>query len=139
MAGKWQLKDHEAERAMFSRRLVVAAVFVLLLFAALIMKLVNLQVSQYDYFSARSDGNRLHSQYVPPARGLIFDNRGKLLADNQPIFNLTIVREQVEDLEVTLDYLDTLIDLSDDEREQFANRLRRNRVPFSSVPLAVRA
>ena len=135
MAGKWQLKDHEAERALFSRRLAVAGVFVLLLFAALIIKLINLQVSQYEYFSARSDGNRLHSQYVPPARGLIFDNRGQLLADNQPIFNLTIVREQVGDLEETLDYLDTLIDLSDDEREQFNNRLRRNRVPFTSVPL----
>ena len=135
MAGKWQLKDHEAERALFSRRLAVAGLFVLLLFAALIIKLINLQVSQYEYFSARSDGNRLHSQYVPPARGLIFDNRGQLLADNQPIFNLTIVREQVGDLEETLDYLDTLIDLSDDEREQFNNRLRRNRVPFTSVPL----
>ena len=135
MAEKWQLKDHEAERELFSRRLVVAAVFVVLLFAALIIKLVNLQVFQYEYFSARSDGNRLHSQYVPPARGLIFDNRGQLLADNQPIFNLTIVREQVGDLEETLDYLDTLIDLSDDEREQFNNRLSRNRVPFSSVPL----
>jgi penicillin-binding protein 2 len=135
MAGKWQLKDHEAERALFSRRLAVAGVFVLLLFAALIIKLINLQVSQYEYFSARSDGNRLHSQYVPPARGLIYDNRGQLLADNQPIFNLTIVREQVGDLEETLDYLDTLIDLSDDEREQFNNRLRRNRVPFTSVPL----
>ena len=135
MAGKWQLKDHEAERALFSHRLAVAGVFVLLLFAALIIKLINLQVSQYEYFSARSDGNRLHSQYVPPARGLIFDNRGQLLADNQPIFNLTIVREQVGDLEETLDYLDTLIDLSDDEREQFNNRLRRNRVPFTSVPL----
>jgi penicillin-binding protein 2 len=101
----------------------------------LIIKLINLQVSQYEYFSARSDGNRLHSQYVPPARGLIYDNRGQLLADNQPIFNLTIVREQVGDLEETLDYLDTLIDLSDDEREQFNNRLRRNRVPFTSVPL----
>lgn len=135
MVGKWQLKDHEAERELFSRRLVVAGVFVLLLFAALIIKLVNLQVSQYEYFSARSDGNRLHSQYVPPARGLIFDNRGQLLADNQPIFNLTVVREQVADLDETLDYLDTLIGLSDDEREQFNNRLRRNRVPFSSVPL----
>ena len=135
MAEKWQLKDHEAERELFSRRLVVAAVFVVLLFAALIIKLVNLQVFQYEYFSARSDGNRLHSQYVPPARGLIFDNRGQLLADNQPIFNLTIVREQVGDLDETLDYLDTLIDLSDDEREQFNNRLSRNRVPFSSVPL----
>jgi penicillin-binding protein 2 len=135
MAGKWQLTDHEAARALFSRRLAVAGVFVLLLFAALIIKLINLQVSQYEYFSARSDGNRLHSQYVPPARGLIYDNRGQLLADNQPIFNLTIVREQVGDLEETLDYLDTLIDLSDDEREQFNNRLRRNRVPFTSVPL----
>ena len=94
-----------------------------------------MQVFQYEYFSARSDGNRLHSQYVPPARGLIFDNRGQLLADNQPIFNLTVVREQVGDLEETLDYLDTLIDLSDGEREQFNNRLRRNRVPFTSVPL----
>jgi penicillin-binding protein 2 len=135
MAEKWQLKDHEAERELFSRRLVVAAVFVVLLFAALIIKLVNLQVSQYEYFSARSDGNRLHSQYVPPARGLIFDNRGQLLAGSQPIFNLTIVREQVGDLDETLDYLDSLIDLSDDEREQFNNRLSRNRVPFSSVPL----
>ena len=94
-----------------------------------------MQVFQYEYFSARSDGNRLHSQYVPPARGLIFDNRGQLLADNQPIFNLTVVREQIGDLEETLDYLDTLIDLSDGEREQFNNRLRRNRVPFTSVPL----
>ena len=135
MAGKWQLKDHEAERELFSRRLVLAAVFVVLLFTALIIKLVNLQIFQYEYFSSRSDGNRLHSQYVPPARGLIYDNRGQLLADNQPIFNLTIVREQVGDLEETLDYLDTLIDLSDDEREQFNNRLRRNRVPFTSVPL----
>ena len=135
MAGKWQLKDHEAERALFSHRLVIAGVFVMLLFIALIIKLINLQVFQYEYFSARSDGNRLHSQYVPPARGLIFDNRGQLLADNQPIFNLTVVREQVGDLEETLDYLDTLIDLSDVEREQFNNRLRRNRVPFTSVPL----
>ena len=135
MAEKWQLKDHEAERALFSHRLVIAGVFVMLLFIALIIKLINLQVFQYEYFSARSDGNRLHSQYVPPARGLIFDNRGQLLADNQPIFNLTVVREQVGDLEETLDYLDTLIDLSDVEREQFNNRLRRNRVPFTSVPL----
>ncbi len=135
MTGKWQLKDHEAERELFSRRLAVAAIFVVLLFAALIMKLVNLQVAQYDYFSARSDGNRLHSQYVPPARGLIFDGRGQLLADNQPIFNLTIVQEQVENLDETLAYLSTLIGLTEDDIEQFNNRMRRNRVPFSSVPL----
>ena len=92
MVGKWQLKDHEVEQRLFNRRLGAAAVLILLLFFALILKLVNLQISQFEYFSARSDGNRLHSQYVPPARGLIFDRQGKLLADNQPIFNLTVIR-----------------------------------------------
>ncbi|MDP6534843.1 MAG: penicillin-binding protein 2 [Gammaproteobacteria bacterium] len=135
MAGKWQLKDHEAEQRLFNRRLMVAGGLMFLLFAALIIKVSDLQISQYEYFSARSDGNRLHSQYVPPARGLIFDRNGELLADNQPIFNLTVVREQVEDLDQTLQTLRTLIHLTDDEIEQFTNRLRRNRVPFASVPL----
>ncbi len=135
MPGKWQLKDREAERELFSRRLAVAAVFVILLFTALIMKLVNLQILQYDYFSARSDGNRLHSQYAPPARGLIFDRNGELLADNQPIFNLTVVREQTEGLDKTLRLVGDLIGLSDEDIEQFAARMKRNRVPFSSVPL----
>lgn len=135
MAGKWQLKDHEVEQRLFNRRLVTAAVLIFLLFFALILKLVNLQISQFEYFSARSDGNRLHSQYVPPARGLIFDRQGKLLADNQPIFNLTVVREQVVDLDKTLNLLSTLIPLSADDIEQFNTRLQRNRVPFSSVPL----
>jgi penicillin-binding protein 2 len=109
MTGKWQLKDHEAEKQLFTRRLAVAAVIVALLFSALIVKLLDLQVVQYEYFSARSDGNRLHSQYVPPARGLIFDSQGELLADNQPIFNLTIVKEQVEDVDSTLGFMATLI------------------------------
>ncbi len=135
MIGKWQLKDHEAERALFDRRLAVAAVFIALLFAALIAKLVNLQVFQHDYFSARSDDNRIHSQFIPPARGLIFDRNGELLADNQPIFNLTVVLEQVEDLDATLNFLSTLIRLNEDDVEQFNNRMRRNRVPFSSVAL----
>ena len=135
MGAKWQLKDHEAESRLFSRRLLVAGVFVVLLFSALVAKLVNLQVQQYEYFSARSDGNRLHSQYVPPARGLIYDRAGRLLADNQPIFNLTVVREQVDDMDALLEELAGLIRLTDDDIEQFERRLQRNRVPFTSVPL----
>ena len=135
MAGKWQLKDHEAEKKLFNHRLVVAGVFIVVLFAALILQLVNLQIYQHEYFTARSDGNRLHSQYVPPARGLIFDRSGNLLAENQPIFTLTVVPEQVESFDETLEILNRLIRLTDDDIEQFNSRLQRNRVPFSSVPL----
>ena len=135
MVSKWQLKDHEAEKKLFNHRLVVAGVFIVVLFVALILKLVNLQIYQHEYFTARSDGNRLHSQYVPPARGLIFDRNGKLLAENQPIFNLTAVPEQIGNFDETLEILSGLIRLTDDDIEQFNSRLQRNRVPFSSVPL----
>ena len=135
MPGKWQLKDHEAERLLFDGRLLTAVVLIVMLFISLIFKLVNLQITQYEYFSARSDGNRLHSQYVPPARGLIFDRSGELLADNQPIFNLTVVKEQVVDIDETLSFLATLIRLTDEDIAQFNTRLDRNRVPFASVPL----
>ena len=135
MVGKWQLKEHEAEKKLFNHRLVVAGVFIVVLFAALILQLVNLQIYQHEYFTARSDGNRMHSQYVPPARGLIFDRSGNLLAENQPIFTLTVVPEQVESFDETLEILNRLIRLTDDDIEQFNSRLQRNRVPFSSVPL----
>jgi len=115
--------------------MLVASIFVALLFAALLVKLINLQITQYDYFAARADGNRLHSQYVPPARGLIYDRSGELLADNQPIFNLSVVRERVDDIEATLELLSSLIRLAPEDVEQFRERLKRRRVPFSSVPL----
>ncbi len=135
MVSKWQLKDHEAEKKLFNHRLVVAGVFIVVLFVALILQLVNLQIYQHEYFTARSDGNRLHSQYVTPTRGLIFDRNGKLLAENQPIFNLTAVPEQIGNFDETLEILSGLIRLTDDDIEQFNSRLQRNRVPFSSVPL----
>ncbi len=113
----------------------MAGIFTFVLFSALVAKLINLQVYQHEYFSARSDGNRLHSQYVPPARGLIFDRNGELLADNQPIFNLTVVEEQVGDMDALLGRLSELIELTEDDIEQFTRRLKRNRVPFASVPL----
>jgi penicillin-binding protein 2 len=135
MAGKWQLRDREAERAIFSSRLFVASIVCLVLFAILLINLFNLQVMQHDYFSSRADGNRLHSQYVAPSRGLIFDSAGALLADNQPIFNLTVVSEQVPDLNASLALVGELIDLSIDDLASFKTRSERNRVPFASVPL----
>jgi len=135
MAEKWQLKDHESERQLVNGRLIVAGMIVVLLFLTLVVKLVSLQIYQYDYFSSRSDDNRLHSQYVPPTRGLIFDRNGVLLADNQPIFNLTVVRELVGNLDEALDSLSEVIAVSETDIEQFLFRLDRRRVPYSSVPL----
>ena len=135
MAEKFKLNDHERETLIFNGRMIVAGVFIFLLISCLIAWMVYLQVYRYDYFAARSDGNRLHSQYVPPNRGLIYDRNGVLLADNRPIFNLTVVRETAQNLDVSLDLLRSVINLSDDDIDQYRTRQSRRAVPHTSVPL----
>lgn len=135
MTEKFKLNDHERETLIFNRRMIVAGVFIFTLISALVAWMVYLQVYRYDYFAARSDGNRLHSQYVAPNRGLIYDRNGILLADNRPIFNLTVVRETATNLDVSLDLLRSVIALSDDDIEQYRARQSRRAVPHTSIPL----
>lgn len=138
MVKKFRLDEHKHEIEIFSRRLVVASVFVALLAMILIGWMINLQFFNHDYYSERSEGNRLHSQFIPPTRGLIYDRNGKLLAENRPIFNLTVVREMATDFDQTVELLRQTIGLTDEELEQYRTRLSRRAVPYSSVPLKMK-
>lgn len=135
MAPKFRLDEHKREIQIFNRRLLVASGVVTVLVVILIGWMINLQFVNHDYFSARSDGNRLHSQFVPPTRGLIYDRNGNLLANNRPIFNLTVVREAAVDFDRSLELLRNVIGLSDEDIEQYFARLSRRAVPQSSVIL----
>ena len=135
MTSRWKFRDHEAEGRLFRQRVNLSLGVIFLMLAVLVAKLVDLQVMQYEYFASRSDGNRLHLQYVPPERGLILDRNGEPLADNLPVYSLTIVPEEVDDLDATLAQLAGLVALTPADRETFENQLRRSRVPYASVPL----
>ncbi len=135
MAQRFKLDDHERETQIFNRRMLIAGIVIIAAFCILIVWLVYLQVFRYEYFAARSDGNRLHSQYVPPNRGLIYDRNGVLLAENRPIFNLTVVRETATDFDKSLELLRSIIELSDEDIDQYQIRQRRRPVPHTSVPL----
>ncbi|HBX37222.1 MAG TPA: penicillin-binding protein 2 [Pseudohongiella sp.] len=135
MAHKFRLDEHKQEIRVFHGRLIFAAGFVTLLVLILAGWMINLQLFNHDYFSARSDGNRLHSQFIPPTRGLIYDRNGSLLADNRPIFNLTVVRETATDFEKSLEVVRDFIPLTDEDLEQYRERLQRRAVPHTSVPL----
>ena len=52
---------------------------------------------RHDYYANLSLGNSVRNEPVPPSRGLILDRNGVVLADNQPAFNIELVREQVGD------------------------------------------
>ena len=135
MVKKFRLDAHKHEIQIFNRRLIVAGGVVCLLAMILIGWMINLQFFNHVYYSERSEGNRLHSQFIPPTRGLIYDRQGVLVADNRPIFNLTVVRENAADFEESVELLRREIGLTEEDLEDYQTRLSRRAVPHTSVPL----
>ncbi|MGI9276612.1 MAG: penicillin-binding protein 2 [Endozoicomonas sp.] len=128
------LKDHKAEQRIVRTRVWLALFFMVLLVLGLISRLFYLQVVRYDELATQSDENRVVLQTIPPVRGLLYDNQGRLLAMNRSSRNLAIVRERVSSLDELLEELGELVPLSENEISRFEQRLRRRR-PFEPVPL----
>src|SRR5215203_4095853 len=113
-----RLKDHYAEQRMFGRRVLAATFVIMALLGALTTRLFYLQVLRYDYFTELSQGNRIRIEPIPPPRGLILDRNGTALALNRPAYQLELTREQVPDLDDTLQRLVDLQLLVPEELER---------------------
>jgi penicillin-binding protein 2 len=131
------LKDPYREARIFSVRTVAAILFVGGLLALIVVRYYGLQITEHEIYRTQSDRNRVQLQPLPPKRGLIYDRNGVLLADNRPSHLLSIVREQVPDLEQTLETLKNIIPISERDLENFHKKLLRRR-PYEAVPLRFR-
>ncbi|MFC3608636.1 penicillin-binding protein 2 [Stutzerimonas tarimensis] len=129
------LKDHEKDARQVRLRVIVGGVLVLLLIGLLVARLYYLQVVQYEYHSTLSENNRVHVQPIPPTRGLIYDRKGRILADNRPSFSLTVTRERAGDWRAVLDALVEVLALPPEDRQQFERRVLQGRRPFEPVPI----
>ena len=128
------IQDRQREARLVVVRAAVAGLVVLLALSLVIMRLMRLQVQQHEHFSVLSQDNRVKVQPVPPTRGLIYDAKGVLLADNHPSFSLEITIEKVEDLQGTIEALAAIIPVDETDRARF-ERMKRQRVRFQGVPL----
>lgn len=96
------IKDHYFEKRLFVSRIILAVAIMVLLLGIIVARLVQLQIREYDFFAEKSQGNRVRIEALPPTRGLIFDRRGRILAENLPAYQLELIPEQVPDLKRTL-------------------------------------
>lgn len=138
MAEPLILKDHSGEAQIFYERVATGFGILIILTLILVARLFYLQIIQHDIYQTRSDENRIHVQSVPPIRGLIFDRNGILIAANIPTFNLTIIKERVENLDDTFATIRSLIPLSESEIKAFQQRLKRRQRPFESIPIKLK-
>lgn len=129
------LKNPEQEVRIFRNRSLLAAALVVLLSGCLVARLVYLQIVQHEVFTTRSESNRVRVEPLPPTRGLIYDRNGRLLAENRPTYNLTIVPERVDDLDATLDLLVDILDLPDEKATVFKKRAYQRQRPYQPALL----
>ncbi|MFT5372886.1 MAG: penicillin-binding protein 2, partial [Lysobacterales bacterium] len=128
------IKDDQQEQILFAGRAWIGFVIIVIAFSGLAIRYFYLQVLHHDDYSTRSESNRVHVQSVTPNRGLIYDRRGRILAENRPAYRLELVPEEVGEVEETIKALSEIIDLSDEEKERFRKTRNRYR-DFESIPL----
>jgi penicillin-binding protein 2 len=87
-------------------RLAVLAVLMVLALCASAFRLYYLQVVETQELSNLSDKNRIRLLRVPAPRGLVFDDRHRVLIDTRPSFDAVIVPEDTHDLDRTVTSLE---------------------------------
>lgn len=97
----------------------------------------DLGVRKSSAYAAMAEENRISLRLIPPARGLIFDRQGQVLARNRTQYKVDIIREQTIDFEAVLSRLATLIPIGESDLERIREDVARHRA-FIPVTVANR-
>jgi len=120
---------------LFSRRVAILGGGKLALLGLLAGRMYQLQVVESDRYTTLAEENRINLRLLPPPRGRILDRYGRPLAINQENYRVSLVAEQVQDVDAILDALSRIISLGDHERQRILRKVRRRR---GFVPVTVR-
>ena len=135
--GRRVLKNGAAEAGQFRGRAAFAFACVVLALAGLSLWYHRLQVLQHADYATRSEANRIKLRPVVPGRGLIYDRKGRILADNVPAFRLDVTAQEAGDPDTWLPSLARIVALSADDLKHF-EQTRRSTRGFKPVTLKLR-
>ncbi|MDH5562798.1 MAG: penicillin-binding protein 2 [Nitrospirota bacterium] len=121
------------ELADIQSRLVFLKVGLLMILVLLGLRLWQLQIRDGAYYQDLARDNRTRSIVLEPARGLLHDRNGELLANNIPSFQLYVSLEDVQDRDALMAQLPHYVDLNMDTlADKLSPKYRRGRVKIKS-------
>ncbi|MYI75584.1 MAG: hypothetical protein F4057_09810, partial [Acidobacteria bacterium] len=85
--------------------LLAGRICVLIVFGLLGLGFWSLQVGQYERLIAMAENNHDRTISLRAPRGAIVDRNGRVLVDNRYTFNISMIREQVTELDRSLELL----------------------------------
>ena len=124
----------ETEKKIFLSRIVFSISIIVLLVTLILLRLVQLQIYDSDKYKLRSMNNTIRTHSLPATRGLIYDRNNQVLAENQPVFQLEMIPEQIEDVEQTLNRLIELEVIDARKLDVIKDNVRKN-YQFKSIVL----
>lgn len=130
-------RDLDAGTRRFTRRSLLMSGAMGAMMVGLGVRMHTLAVRQAGEFKLLAEENRISTQLVPPARGLILDRSGEVLAGNEQNYRVVMTREGAGDTEMVLNRLSHLIPLTASDLERLRKDLKRN-APFVPITVADR-
>jgi penicillin-binding protein 2 len=110
---KSQRQIIDSSRLITRRGLMLAGIQIGVV-SALSLRLRSMQIEHADQYRMLADGNSIKIRLLPPARGLIHDRNGRLIAGNEQNYRVTLTREEAGgDVETVLRRLSELIPIDD--------------------------
>ncbi|WP_292018453.1 penicillin-binding protein 2 [Megasphaera sp. UBA4382] len=91
---------------------------VIFIFAALICRLVYLQLFEGSYYHGLADGNRLRAIPIAAMRGVMYDRNGQILVGSRPSFMVTYVPTKKGISDTELDSLSKLLNVPKDKLQE---------------------
>ena len=113
------------QKLVFSNRLTVAMLVVILFFMMILGRMVYLQWLNHDEYLGLAEGNRVSVEPIAPERGKIYDRNNNILVDNKPVFSLMFHREQLYNIDRTLEQIHQVLpNIPQTTLEAFSKRLK---------------
>ncbi len=98
---------------LIARRMFIMSTAKAVVVLGLFGRLISLQINESKKYKTLSDKNRFREWKFSPPRGLINDYFGKEIASNKQVYQLHVVPENSENLEILLFRLKSILNLSD--------------------------
>ena len=114
------------DRDSAGRLLLAFQVSVGVIFAALLVSFWNFQIGQHERFLQMAENNHQRTLALRASRGVVFDRDGRVLVENRYSLNISLVREQVDDLDQSIRLLAQVTGIDEAAVRSVVDRHRRD-------------
>lgn len=120
-------KDIVESSRSVSRRGILLGIIQASVVAVLGLRMRSMQLEHADEYRLLADGNSIKIRLLPPARGVIHDRNGTVLAGNEQNYRVTLTREEAGDVAQVIAGLRRLIPMSDQQTAALLAEIERRK------------